>query len=100
MGKLFENILLARTSHLVSERGLMRDEQFGLGPRHDTSLQLARLVERIIRNFDKRRLAGAVFLNVAKAFDSVWIGDLYKLPIPNLPSYQVHTMIIPSETDD
>ena len=29
----------------------MRDEQFGFGPRHITSLQLVRLVERITRNF-------------------------------------------------
>jgi len=40
MGKLFEKILLARILHVVSERGLMRDEQFGFRPRHSTSLQL------------------------------------------------------------
>ena len=42
-GKLFEKILLARILHVVRERGLMRDEQFGFRPRHSTSLQLARL---------------------------------------------------------
>jgi hypothetical protein len=45
IGKLFENILLARILNEVSERGLMRAEQFGFRPRHSTSLQLARLVE-------------------------------------------------------
>jgi len=45
IGKLFEKILLARILHKVSERGLMRDEQFGFRPRHSTSLQLTRLVE-------------------------------------------------------
>jgi hypothetical protein len=44
-GKLFEKILLVRILHQVSERGLMRDEQFGFRPRHSTSLQLALLVE-------------------------------------------------------
>ena len=44
IGKLFEKILLARILQEVSERGLMRDEQFGFRPRHSTSLQLARLV--------------------------------------------------------
>jgi len=29
IGKLFEKILSARILHEVSERGLMRDEQFG-----------------------------------------------------------------------
>jgi hypothetical protein len=71
----------------------MRDEQFGFRPRHSTSLQLVRLVERITRNFSEKRLTGAVFLDVAKAFDTVWIdGLLYKLTLPNFPSYVVHTI--------
>jgi hypothetical protein len=92
-GKLFEKILLARILREVNERGLMRDEQFGFRPRHSTSLQLARLVERITRNFGERRLTGAVFLDVAKAFDTVWIDRLrYKLTLLNFPSYVVHTI--------
>jgi hypothetical protein len=93
IGKLFENILLARILHEVSERRIMRDEQFGYRPRHSTSLQLARLVVRITRNFGEKRLAGAVFLDVTKAFDTVWIdGLLYKLTLLNFPSYIVHTI--------
>jgi hypothetical protein len=38
-------------------------------------------------------LTGAVFLDVAKAFDTVWIdGFLYKLTLLNVPSYIVHTI--------
>jgi hypothetical protein len=56
-------------------------------------LQLARLVERITRNFGEKWLTGAVFLDVAKAFDTVWIdGLLYKLKLLNFPSYIVHTI--------
>ena len=76
IGKLFEKILVARILHEVSERGLMRDEQFRFRPGHGTSLQLARLVERIIRNFGEKWLTGAVFLDVAKAFDTVCIDGL------------------------
>jgi len=40
-----------------------------------------------------KRLTGAVFLDVAKAFDTVWIGGLlYKLTLPNFPYYIVHTI--------
>ena len=93
IGKLFEKILLTRILHVVSERSLMRDELFGFRPRHSTSLQLARLVERITRNFGEKRLTGAVFLDVAKAFDTVWIdGLLYKLTLLNFPSYIVHAI--------
>jgi hypothetical protein len=71
IGKLFEKILLARILHEVSERGLMLDEDFGFRPRHSTSLQPAGLVERVTRNFGEKRLTGAVFLDVVKAFHTV-----------------------------
>jgi hypothetical protein len=93
VGKFFEKILLARDLREVSERGLLRDEQLGFRPRHSTTLQMAHLVERVYRNFDERRLTGAVFLNVAKAFDAVWVkGLLYKLTVLNFPSYMVKTI--------
>jgi len=66
IGKLFEKILLTRILHVVNERGLIRDNQFGFRPRHSTFLQLARLVERITRNFGEKRITGAVFLDVSK----------------------------------
>ena len=93
IGKLFEKILLARILREVNVRGLMWDEQFGFRPRHSTSLQLVHLVERITWNFDKKRLTGVVFLDMAKAFDTVWIdGLLYKLTLLNCPSHIVHTI--------
>jgi len=56
-------------------------------------LQLAGLVERITKNFVEKKLAGAVFLDVAKAFDTIWIdGLLYKLTLLNFPSYIVHSV--------
>jgi hypothetical protein len=93
IGKLFEKILLVRILYEVNLRVLMRDEQFGFRPKHSMSVQLARLVERIARNFGEKRLTGAVFLDVAKAFDTVWIdGLLYQLTFLNLPCYIVHTI--------
>jgi hypothetical protein len=72
---------------------LLRDEQFGFRPRHSTTLQLARLVERVNRNFDERRLTDAVFLDVARAFDTVWVkGLLDKLTVLNVQSNLVKTI--------
>ena len=76
IGKLFENILLVRILQVVKERGLLRDEQFRFRPKHGRSLQLARLVERITMNFGEKGLTGAVLLDVAIAFDTVWIDGL------------------------
>jgi hypothetical protein len=56
-------------------------------------LPLVHLVERITRNFGEKRLTGAVFLDVAKAFDTVWIDSLlYKLMLLNVPSFRLHTI--------
>ena len=76
MGKLFEKILVSSILRVVNEHGLLRDEQFVLRPRRNT-LQLARLVERITWDFGEKRLNGAIFLDVAKAFDTDWIDDLH-----------------------
>ena len=39
------------------------------------------------------RLTGAVFLDVAKAFDAIWIDSLlYKLTLQTFPCYIVHTI--------
>ena len=55
-------------------------------------MQLAHLVEKITRNVGEKRLTGAGFLDVAKAFDTVWIDDLlYKLTL-NFPFYIGHTI--------
>jgi hypothetical protein len=75
IGKLLEKILLTRIRHQVGDCELLMDEYFGFRPGHSTSLQLARLVKRITRNFFYKRLTDAVFLDVAKAFDTVWIED-------------------------
>ena len=91
--KLFKKTLLAKILHEARKCGLMRDEQFGFRPRHSTSLLLANLVDRITRHFDENWLTVAVFRDVAKSFDTVWIdGLLYNLTLLNFPSYIVHTI--------
>jgi hypothetical protein len=93
VGKLFEKILLARLIREANDCGLLRDEQFGFRPRHSMALQLARLLERVNRNFDERRLTGAVFLDVAKSFDTVGVkGLLYNLTVLHFPSYLVKSI--------
>lgn len=74
-------------------RGPLRNKQFGFRPEGSTALQLARHGERVSRNFGEKGLTGAVFLDVARAFDTVWVdGLLYKLKILNFPLYLVKTI--------
>jgi hypothetical protein len=56
-------------------------------------LQVAQLFERAKRNFDEMRLTGAVFLDVAEAFDTAWVKViLQKLTILNFPPNVVKTI--------
>jgi hypothetical protein len=72
---------------------LLRDEQIGFQLMHSTTLQPTYFVEIVIRYVDERRLTGAVFLDVAKAFDTVWVkGLLYKLTALSVPSFLVKTI--------
>ena len=74
-------------------RGLLCDEHFGSSPNHSTALQLARHAERVSRNLGERRQTVAVFLHVAKAFDTAWVdGLLYKLTIFNFFSFLAKTV--------
>jgi hypothetical protein len=71
IGKLFENIPLGRILDVVNERGLLREEWFGIRRRYSTFLQLPRLVEKILAILAKKG-------SPAK-FPSMW-------PKPSIPS--------------
>jgi hypothetical protein len=87
---LFAKILLTRILNEISGSELLRDEQFVVRPHRSTVLLLARLVERVSRDFGQKRLTGTVFLDVAKTFSILWVdGLLYKLTGLNFPSYFV-----------
>jgi len=91
IGKLFAKILIAGNLHVVNVRGLVRDEKFVFTPSPSTALRLARPVGRIKRIFGEESLIGAVFLDVAKVFDTVWVDGLfYKLTFLYFPSFTAH----------
>jgi hypothetical protein len=48
----------------VQEHGLLCDKQLEFRSRCSTSLQVTRLVERVNRNTEERRVSGVVFLDV------------------------------------
>jgi hypothetical protein len=47
-----------------------------------------RLFEKVTMNFGEEQLGDAVFLDIVKAFDTVWAdGLVWKLTVLNFPSY-------------
>ena len=74
-GKITEHIFLLRLQRLYTDM----PQQFGFRPKHSTSHQQLQVIVYIYDAFDNFELVGALFLDVAKAFDTVWhSGLVYK----------------------
>lgn len=86
--KIFENILLKRIKIFTEENNIINDEPFGFRKQHSTVHQLKRVVNFIEKNKQLRKSTGVVFLDIEKAFDSIWHeGLLYKMNTFGFPFY-------------
>lgn len=72
LGKVLERLILTRLQKEVDDLGIIPDAQFGFRSQHSTTHQALRVVEMITSGFNTRKATGAVFLDISKAFDSVW----------------------------
>jgi ribonuclease HI len=78
--KLFERIITNRISWYVESKNLICPNQAGFRKRRCTTDHLVQLDLDIKRSFKEKQSTVAVFLDIEKAYDSVWItGLLYKL---------------------
>lgn len=80
ISKIFERLLLKRLTSHIDAHCVIPYEQFGFRPKHSTSHQLLRVVKHVKKQFSRKRSTGMVFLDIEKAFDSLWHdGLLHKL---------------------
>ena len=88
LAKVFEKLIYERLQEKIDEFDVIPNVQFGFRRYHSTVHQLMRVSEIIEKGFEDKKYTTAVFLDVARAFDSVWIEGLkYKLHQIGLPSY-------------
>jgi hypothetical protein len=79
-GKPLEKIILKALQQHIDERGMLNASQFGFRARPSKTLQCMRLTDHVTLNFNNKLSTAAVFLDIAKAFDTTWHTDLlYKL---------------------
>lgn len=80
LGKILEKILLKRLSAIINESKNLPNFQFGVRANHSTIHQLHRVADTISTALETKKYCAGVFLNVAKAFNTVWHeGLLFKL---------------------
>ncbi|GJQ75241.1 hypothetical protein Trydic_g9840 [Trypoxylus dichotomus] len=72
MGKIADRIILTRLQDETDDLDVIPNCQFGFHRGHGTTHRVLRIVEQIKEGFNRRKYTGAVFLDVAKAFDKIW----------------------------
>ncbi|CAH2208798.1 jg5228, partial [Pararge aegeria aegeria] len=96
LAKVFERVILNRLKAVVEERKLLNDQQFGFRAKHSCVHQAHRFTEHVLHGFHSLTSyipTGAIFFDVAKAFDRVWHeGLLYKLHHLVVRSSQQHLL--------
>lgn len=93
MSKIAEKVILKRIKDFDHKYSITLDEQFGFRTGHNTTLQVARIANSIIHNYNKNNVTSMALLDIEKAFDTVWIdGIVYKLIRYNFPAYLVYLL--------
>ena len=86
MGKLFEKTLAGRIRNFLEKEQFFNKWQNSFRNKRIVILHVFRLVEETQPGFTKKWKGGAIFIDVEKAFNSVWHDWLrYKLMNGNLP---------------
>ncbi|GBN66006.1 RNA-directed DNA polymerase from mobile element jockey [Araneus ventricosus] len=91
ISKLTEAIILKRLTSITEEK--LVPFQFGFRKKLSTTDQLLRMTEIIRDNLENGRDTGAVFIDIAKAFDRVWLeGLIYKMLVMSIPDGLIKLM--------
>jgi hypothetical protein len=80
LGKILEKIILKLITIIAQSKNSIPNFQFGFRAHHATTHQLHRVADTISATLETKKYCAGVFLDVAKAFDTVWHdGLLFKL---------------------
>lgn len=90
LGKLFEIVIQKRLREHLDAHNILPPQQFGFRAQHSTCHQALRITNYIEIAKQNRKSTGAIFLDIEKAFDSVWHdGLVHKLITTETPTYLV-----------
>ena len=88
LSKLLERVITNRLNSWIYENKILSDYQSGFRKTMSTKDHLLRLTQECQQAFNRNKSVGALFVDIEKAFDKVWInGLIYKLYQLNLPKY-------------
>lgn len=71
LNKVFEKMIVNRLNNFFASSGYLYQHQFGFRTGSSSETAVVELVDEISSSLDQRHLAGTVFLDLSKAFDSI-----------------------------
>ena len=84
-GKLLEKVIAKRLTNFLDENEILTSRQFGFRKSHSTEFAAVNLYDHFLSKLDKKEHTCSIFLDLAKAFDSVnheiLLAKLYKYNI-------------------
>ena len=94
LSKILEKVLHVRILEYCDANGILPNNQFGFRSRHSTVHALIRLIEEAIVGFNDRKVTIAAFLDIEKAFDTMWVeGLIYKMIKMKFPAYLIKIIL-------
>ena len=69
--KIFEKIMYVRLENYLQTNSILHQSQYGFRKKLSTSMALLSLTEEISRSIDNKNFTVGVFIDLAKAFDTV-----------------------------
>ena len=69
--KIFEKCLYEQISSYLTEKSILIPQQFGFRPNYSTSIALNDICNELLHNTEKKKISCTVFLDLAKAFDTI-----------------------------
>ena len=69
--KLFEKVIETRFVKFLNKKKLICPHQFGFRKHHSTELAVVEIQNMLLKNMDEKKLTRTIFLDLAKAFDTI-----------------------------
>ena len=71
LSKILEKIIQVRVLNFLTEHKVISEHQFGFRPKFSTEYAILDIYEKLLHNLDQSHSSCAIFLDLAKAFDTV-----------------------------
>ena len=69
--KIFEKIVAVRLNGFITKNIILHENQFGFRSGLSTSMALLQLVNELTKSIDDKKITAGVFIDLAKAFDTI-----------------------------